>query len=95
MREHSEKTPIKSSTKGIAPQSPVRNQPSGQRMQKSKETDASIGAQSKAIADKHQMPDRTRVAEVAYGLYEQRGWEDGQDLADWFEAERRIVNQGA
>lgn len=38
--------------------------------------------------------DQTRVAALAYVLYEQRGREDGHDLDDWLEAERRIVSHG-
>lgn len=38
--------------------------------------------------------DRTCVAEIAYGLYEQRGRKDGHDLEDWFNAERHIMTQG-
>jgi hypothetical protein len=38
--------------------------------------------------------DKTRVAAMAYTLYEQRGREDGHDLDDRLEAERRIVSPG-
>ncbi len=38
--------------------------------------------------------DRTKVAALAYGLYEQRGREDGHALDDWLEAEQRIVSRG-
>jgi Protein of unknown function (DUF2934) len=34
---------------------------------------------------------QTRVAELAYALYEQRGRKDGHDLEDWFNAERQIL----
>jgi len=33
----------------------------------------------------------TRVAELAYALYEQRARKDGQDQEDWFNAEQRIM----
>ena len=32
---------------------------------------------------------QVKTAELAYGLYEQRGHEDGHDL-DWLEAESRL-----
>ena len=32
-----------------------------------------------------------RVAARAYAFYERRGYEDGHDLEDWLEAERRIL----
>ncbi len=34
---------------------------------------------------------RARVAARAYAFYERRGYEDGHDLEDWLEAERRIL----
>lgn len=33
---------------------------------------------------------QVKTAELAYGLYEQRGREDGHDLDDWLEAESRL-----
>ena len=36
---------------------------------------------------------RALVAAQAYSLYEQRGYEDGYDLEDWLEAERRILTE--
>lgn len=39
--------------------------------------------------------DRTKIASLAYGLYEQRGRADGHDLEDWFEAEQQIASRGA
>jgi hypothetical protein len=36
---------------------------------------------------------QTRIRDVAYQLYVQRGCVDGHDLEDWFEAES-IVRQG-
>jgi hypothetical protein len=38
--------------------------------------------------------DETRIAAIAYLLYEQRGREDGYDLDDWLAAEQRIVSRG-
>jgi hypothetical protein len=38
--------------------------------------------------------DRTKIASLAYVLYEQRGREDGHDLEDWFEAEQQIASRG-
>ena len=57
--------------------------------QQDKEAHASI-AQSKALSSE----DHTRVEELAYALYEQRGRKDGHDLEDWFNAEQRIMKQG-
>ena len=57
--------------------------------QQDKESDASI-AQSKALSSE----DHTRVEELAYALYEQRGRNDGHDLEDWFNAEERIMAHG-
>lgn len=36
---------------------------------------------------------RTRIAERAYCLYEQRNREDGQALEDWLQAEREILDE--
>jgi hypothetical protein len=71
----------------------LRNQASleaEEEKQQDKEAHASIDAQSKAISGE----DQTRVAELAYALYEQRGRKDGHDLEDWFNAEQRIMTQG-
>ncbi|MBD3426513.1 MAG: DUF2934 domain-containing protein [Candidatus Omnitrophica bacterium] len=32
------------------------------------------------------------IAEVAYSLYEQRGYAHGNDQADWYEAEKLVLN---
>jgi hypothetical protein len=58
--------------------------------QKDQETEASMDAQSKAMSDM----DHTRVAELAYRLYEQHGRRDGHDREDWFNAEQHIMTQG-
>ncbi len=34
-----------------------------------------------------------RVAALAYSFYERRSYEDGYDLEDWLEAERRILTE--
>ena len=34
-----------------------------------------------------------RVEEKAYELYERRGYTNGNDLADWFEAERIVKSE--
>ena len=47
-------------------------------------------AQSEALSGEY----RTRVAELAYALYEQRARKDGHDLEDWFNAEQRMMEQG-
>ena len=33
------------------------------------------------------------IAKLAYELYERRGWDHGQDLSDWLDAERRVFAQ--
>jgi hypothetical protein len=33
----------------------------------------------------------TRIAQLAYRLYEQRGREDGAHVEDWLQAEQRIL----
>jgi hypothetical protein len=80
--------------KGNLPKSSVRDQfslQSQEEKQKGKEADSSMNTQAKAMSDR----DHTRVARLAYELYEQRGRKDGHDLDDWFKAERRIMSQGA
>ena len=52
------------------------------------EAEASLDTQ--AITGK----DLMTIAAWAHALYEQRGREDGYDLDDWLEAERRIVSRG-
>ena len=79
--------------KGSRPQSSVRNQlplqAEGEK-QKAKETDASMDTQSNAMSEK----DQTRVVELAYKLYEQRGRKDGAGSGGLVQAERRIMSQG-
>jgi hypothetical protein len=57
--------------------------------QQDKEAHASV-APSKPLSSE----DHTRVEELAYALYEQRGRKDGHDLEDWFNAEQRIMAHG-
>jgi hypothetical protein len=40
------------------------------------------------------VPSQDRIRERAYGLYESRGREFGQDEQDWLRAEREILQQG-
>ncbi len=35
----------------------------------------------------------TKVSKLAYELYEQRGWHQGQDMSDWLDAERQVFAQ--
>jgi hypothetical protein len=49
-------------------------------------TDGSKTAQEKAL-------DLQEIARVAYGLYEQRGREDGHALEDWVKAEAIVRDQ--
>lgn len=32
-----------------------------------------------------------RIAQRAYDLYEQRGWQDGRALEDWLQAEQQLA----
>lgn len=34
---------------------------------------------------------QARIAKRAYELYEQRGWQHGDDLADWFQAAHEVL----
>ena len=36
---------------------------------------------------------RERIAKTAYDLYEQRGWQDGQDIDEWLQAEEIIMRK--
>jgi len=58
--------------------------------EKVKEAETIVKTLFQAITEQ----DKMRVAAMAYTLYEQRGREDGHDLDDWLEAERRIVSPG-
>ena len=41
-------------------------------------------------AQKETIPSAEDIAREAYAIYEARGWQDGSDLDDWLEAERRL-----
>ena len=34
--------------------------------------------------------ERSLVQQVAYSIYERRGYTDGNDMGDWFEAEQKV-----
>lgn len=34
---------------------------------------------------------RSLIAKKAYGFYQSRGWSHGNDLADWFQAEKTVL----
>ena len=36
---------------------------------------------------------RERIAKKVYELYEQRGWQDGQDIDDWLQAEEIVMRK--
>jgi DUF2934 family protein len=63
--------------------------PAEEDKHKNKEAHASTDSQAKGMSEE----DQTRVAELAYGLYEQRGRKDGHDLEDWFNAEQQVMTQ--
>ena len=35
----------------------------------------------------------SKVSKLAFALYERRGWDHGQDLRDWLDAERQVLAQ--
>jgi len=37
------------------------------------------------------IPTAEDIAREAYGIYEARGWQHGNDVEDWLEAERRLT----
>jgi hypothetical protein len=45
------------------------------------------------IPEKHEEGHRSGIAELAYRLYEERGRQQGRQLEDWLEAERRISDK--
>jgi len=91
MQEHSRekqhfdvrKNREKSSVRNPLPLHPQEEQ------QKDNAVNASIDTLSQAMTEK----DHTRVAELAYVLYEQCGREDGHDLEHWLEAERQVAGK--
>jgi hypothetical protein len=66
------------------------SKPPEPKEEKGKEAEVIAKIPFSALTEK----EKTRVAAMAYALYEQRGREDGHDLDDWLEAERRIVSPG-
>jgi hypothetical protein len=36
-------------------------------------------------------PSRDEIARLAYGFYQARGRQDGQDVDDWLSAERQLI----
>ena len=37
------------------------------------------------------IPSAEDIAREAYAIFEARGWQDGKDVEDWLEAERRLT----
>ena len=56
---------------------------------------AAVGKAASMV--KHRIPTSEElqrdIAKRAYELYEHRGWNHGEDLHDWLEAEQEIVNE--
>jgi Protein of unknown function (DUF2934) len=46
-----------------------------------------------AFTQKYPDEVRGRIAKTAYKLYEQRGWQDGQDIDDWLQAEEIVMRK--
>jgi len=46
-----------------------------------------------AFMQKYSDEVRERIAKKAYELYEQRGWQDGQDIDDWLQAEEIVMRK--
>ena len=42
------------------------------------------------FGDKTEETERSLVQQVAYSIYERRGYTDGNDMGDWFEAEQKV-----
>jgi len=41
------------------------------------------------------VPTRDEIAQLAYQLYESRGWQDGNDVEDWLRAEQQLFRHYA
>jgi hypothetical protein len=54
-------------------------------------TRSEVEATSDRAPKKREEKHAPSVAELAYGIYEERGRQEGHDLEDWLEAERRIA----
>jgi hypothetical protein len=46
-----------------------------------------------AFMQKYSDEARERIAKKAYELYAQRGWQDGQDIDDWLQAEEIVMRK--
>ena len=55
------------------------------------------GPKKGAAIAKHKPPTSeevyAKVSKLAFELYERRGWDHGQDLSDWLDAERQVLAQ--
>ncbi|MFN8179023.1 MAG: DUF2934 domain-containing protein [bacterium] len=54
-------------------------------------TRSEVEPTSDRAPEKREEENATSVAELAYRIYEERGRQEGHDLEDWLEAERRIA----
>ena len=54
-------------------------------------TRSEVEPTSDRAPEKHEAEHASSVAELAYRIYEERGRQEGHDLEDWLEAERRIA----
>jgi hypothetical protein len=67
---------------------------SPKRHQAEQNTEQTSGSESSYAASATGAYDRDRVASRAYELYMQRGGGDGNDMEDWFTAEREFSGNG-
>ena len=65
----------------------------GQRTVRDRKTMVTRKRETRQEQTLHSDDLRARVAAQAYSFYERRGYEDGYDLEDWLEAERRILTE--
>jgi len=78
----SKKTTVKRATKRATPARPGATSHAGPGREKTGPTEqAAERAQAR----------QNRIAQRAYGLYEQGGRQDGRALEDWLQAERQLV----
>jgi hypothetical protein len=40
-------------------------------------------------------PTHNEIAQLAFSLYESRGWQDGHNIEDWLRAEQELVRHYA
>ena len=45
--------------------------------------------------DRRLYPTHDEIAQLAYSLYEYRGWQEGHQVEDWLRAERELVHHYA